>query len=168
MIRPAALALALALAPLPALSQDALGEIASGLQVSAPDMLVRAALANCLAWGPESAIEAIAEGGWDSDTDDGGLTSLWLDEALVQVSPTEGWCSVSSPVVSMSEAEAVAEDLLLTAWGGTIEGATDDSGCLVLWSDAAPADSLTLSSDGNDPVCEDQGTGGSAITYFTE
>jgi hypothetical protein len=141
--------------------------VAEGLSVSAPDMLMRAALANCVAYGTEGAIDQIAAAGWAQE-DDNGLTVLWRDEATIEVSPADGFCRVSSTVVSMPQAAAVAADLMTTAYGGQAVTEPDELGCDLISSDAEPADYIALSSDGNDPTCDDTGQGGSALTYYTE
>ena len=152
----------------PALAQEGIETVADGLSVSAPDMLMRAALANCIAYGTEGAIEQIAAAGWQGDTDDGGLTTLWLDETYAMISPAEGVCIVSNAVVSMPQAAAVAVDLITTTYGGEVLVEPDETGCALFSSDAEPADYIVLSSDGNDPTCDDTGQGGSALTYYTE
>ena len=159
---------ALILLATPTLAQSPLDSVAEGLSVSAPDMLMRAALANCIAYGTEGAIEQIAAAGWESDTDDGGLTSLWLDETYAMISPAEGSCTVANAMVSMPQAAAVAADLMTTAYGGQAFTEPDELGCALISSDAEPADYIALSSDGNDPSCDDTGQGGSALTYYTE
>jgi hypothetical protein len=162
-LRPAALLLALA-APVPALAQDAMGTIADGLMVSAPDMLMRAAVANCMIWDLDQAVANIQAGGWQGDTDDGGLTTLSMDEALAEINASEGWCYISSPVVSVEQAIAIASDLVVTAYGGDAIHDLDEDGCAMIYSDAMPDEYLLISSDGNDPTCENTG-GGSAISY---
>lgn len=157
----------LALLATPTLAQSPLDSIAKGLSVSAPDMLMRAALANCIAYGTTAATQRIAAGGWAQE-DDNGLTVLWLDEATIEISPLDGFCRVSSTVVSMPQAAAVAADLLTTAYGGQAVTAPDELGCDLISSDAEPADYVALSSDGNDPTCDDTGQGGSALTFYTE
>ncbi len=152
----------------PTLAQSPLDSIAEGLSVSAPDMLMRAALANCIAYGTEGAIEQIAAAGWETDIDDGGMTTLWLDETYAMISPAEGVCIVSNAVVSMPQAAAVAADLMTTTYGGEVLVEPDETGCALFSSDAEPADYIVLSSDGNDPTCDDTGQGGSALTYYTE
>ena len=152
----------------PALAQEGIETIADGLSVSAPDMLMRAALANCIAYGTEGAISQISAAGWQGDTDDGGLTTLWLDETYVMINPAEGFCGVANAVVPMQDAAIVAGDLLTTLYGGAVITETDELGCILIASDAEPADYIALSSDGNDPTCEDSGQGGSALTYYTE
>ena len=167
-IIPFRLAIVLVLLATPALAQEPMDTIAEGLSVSAPDMLMRAALANCIAYGTAGAISQISAAGWQSDTDDGGLTTLWLDETYAMINPTEGLCIVSNAVVPMQDAAIVAGDLLTTLYGGAVITETDELGCILIASDAEPADYIALSSDGNDPTCEDTGQGGSALTYYTE
>ena len=162
------LPLLLVLLATPALAQDPIDSVAEGLSVSAPDMLMRAALANCIAYGTAGAISQISAAGWQSDTDDGGLTTLWLDETYVMINPAEGFCSVASAVVPMQDAAIVAGDLLTTLYGGAVITETDELGCILISSEAELADYIALSSDGNDPTCEDSGQGGSALTYDTE
>ena len=159
---------ALLLSAAPALAQNEIDSIAAGLSVSAPDMLMRAALANCIAYGTDGAIEQIAAAGWDSDTDDGGLTTLWLDETYAMINPSAGVCIISNAMVSMPQAAAVAADLITTTYGGAVIVEPDDLGCALYSSDAEPADYIVLSSDGNEPTCDDTGQGGSALTYYTE
>ena len=152
----------------PTLAQSPLDSIAEGLSVSAPDMLMRAALANCIAYGTEGAIAQITAAGWDSDTDDGGLTTLWRDETYAMISPADGVCIISNAMVSMDEAAAIAVDLITTANGGDVVVEPDELGCALFSADIAPDDYIVLSSDGNDPTCDDTGQGGSALTYYTE
>ena len=152
----------------PTHAQDPLDSVAEGLSVSAPDMLMRAALANCIAYGTEGAISQISAAGWQGDTDDGGLTTLWLDETYAMINPAEGFCGVANAVVPMQDAAIVAGDLMTTLYGGAVITETDELGCTLISSDAEPADYIALSSDGNDPTCEDTGQGGSALTYYTE
>lgn len=165
---PLRLCVVLLLTASPALAQDEINAVAEGLSVSAPDMLMRAALANCIAYGAEGAIDRIAAAGWDSDTDDGGLTTLWLDETYAMISPDAGVCITSNAMVSMPQAAAVAADLITTTYGGEVVVEPDELGCTQISSDAEPADYIVLSSDGNDPTCDDTGQGGSALTYYTE
>lgn len=157
----------IALLATPTLAQSPLDSVAAGLSVSAPDMLMRAALANCIAYGTEGAIDQIAAAGWQSDTDDGGLTTLWLDATYAMISPTEGSCTVSNAMVSMPEAAAVAADLMTTAYGGQAVTEPDELVRRLISTDAEPADYIALTSDGNDPACDDPGQGGSALTFDT-
>ena len=152
----------------PTLAQSPLESVADGLSVSAPDMLMRAALANCLTYGTAGAIDRISAAGWHSDTNDGGLTTLWLDETYALINPSEGLCTVSNALVSMDAAATVAVDLITTLNGGEVIVEPDELGCALFASDTAPDDYISLSSDGNDPTCEDTGQGGSALTYYTE
>jgi len=162
------LLLALAVIAGPVCAQDsALETVADGLAVSDPEMLMRAALANCIAYDFDTAIARIAAAGWTQDTDDGGLTTLWLDDTYAMINPDEGFCSVQSSVVPMERATYVAGDLMTTTYGGTAFTETDDNGCGVVSTDANVEDYIAISGDGNDPVCEDTGEGGSALTYYS-
>jgi len=161
------LLLALAVIAGPVCAQDTgLETVAEGLAVSAPDMLMRAAMANCIAYDLDEAITRIEAAGWDSDTDDGGLTTLWRDEIYAQINAEGGLCIVSSPIVDMTSAGIVAGDLMTTLYGGTPVTEVDDAGCALISSDAELDDYVYLSSDGDDPTCENTGQGGSALHYF--
>jgi hypothetical protein len=68
----------------------------------------------------------------------------------------------------MDEAAAIAVDLITTANGGDVVVEPDELGCALFSAGVAPDDYIALSSDGNDPTCDDTGQGGSALTYYTE
>lgn len=162
------LLLALMLVAGPVAAQDsAIEAVADGLSVSDPEMLMRAAMANCIAYDFDTAIDQIGAAGWSQDTDDGGLTTLWLDDTYALINPEAGFCSVQSSVVTMDRAAYVAGDLMTTTYGGTTVTDVDETGCIILSSDMAIEDYVTVSSDGNDPVCDDTGQGGSALLYYS-
>ena len=149
----------------PAIGQEAIETVADGLTVSAPDMLMRAAVANCLIYGAGGAVDSFLAAGWEGDQDDGGLWTVQLDEVVASLSPDLGLCVVASPIVGMADAALIAADLVTTSAGGTAMQDMTEDGCVMIWSDEYPDDTLVISSDGNDPTCEDTGVGGSAISY---
>ncbi len=143
------------------------GSVAGDLDVSAPDRLMGAAVANCFAYSTTNAIRYIAAAGWAMEGDM-GVTVLWRDDVTIEISQDEGFCRVSSPVVSMSQAAAVAT--LLADRDNSLDMVIeqDEQGCAVFSSDSDATDYIVLSSDGNDPTCDDTGQGGSALTYYTD
>lgn len=162
-----ALALVVLLAG-PAAAQNI--EDAVNLQASAPDMLMRGAVAACMAHQDDlsAAVSAFQAAGWDNDLDDGGLHRIWRDEVVALINPQVPLCTVESTVLGFADAIAIASDLVTIAHGGVADVAEGDDGCPLVTSDAEPDDWLSVSSGGNDPTCEPTDGAGVMITVIDE
>ncbi len=158
----------LALLASPAMAQDI--EDAVNLQASAPDMLMRGAVAACMAHQDDlnAAVAVFQQAGWGNDRDDGGLFTIFQDEVVVLINPQVPLCLVESSVLGFADALAIASDLVTIAHGGLADVAEGDDGCPLVTSDAAPDDWLTVSSGGNDPTCEPTDGAGVMITVIDE
>ncbi len=150
----------------PAVSQDI--ESAISLSASSPDMLMRAAVAACMAHQEDltKSIDAFSEAGWGSDTDDGGLTTLFQDEVVVFINPDIPLCRIESSVLGFAEAGAIASDLVVLAHGGTATEQADDDGCPYVISSNDEEDWLSISTGGSDPGCAEVSGAGVAITVI--
>jgi len=152
----------------PATAQDpAIASVADGLAVAEPEQLMRAALANCIAYDFDTAILRITDAGWIIDSGDDGTTALVMDGIYAMINPAEGFCSVQSAEVDMDRAAYVAGDLMTTTYGGTTVTEVDETGCGTVSSDMNMQDYIAVSSDGMDPACDPDGGSGSALTYFS-
>lgn len=132
---------------------------AVNLQASAPDMLMRGAVAACMDHQDDlnAAVALFQAAGWGNDRDDGGLYTLFQDEVVVLIHPDLPKCTVESAVLGFADAIAVASDLVTIAHGGSAEVTEDEDGCPFVASTAAstgePDDWLSVSTGGNDPAC---------------
>ncbi len=167
------IALLLALLATPALAEvsrhadQPLHGIATGHDVSEPGDLMRLAAASCLLWGPDLAAEELTQAGWTRE--EGEITTLTRGEVEVDLLKGQGWCDVSSPVLLQSEARAIAEDLLRAAYGEPLGERTEELGCAVLWSEAAPGASIMLAGPGSDESsCWDTGQPGAVLNLYIQ
>ncbi len=142
---------------------------AANLMASAPDMLLRGAAANCLS-SPDDiglAVAAFQTAGWQGDApDDGGLWTFSRDEVTASVNIEAGYCAVESSVLGFADGIAVASDLVTLQAGGVPETTRDTDGCLYVFSDADPENYITITTGGNDPMCQEQADGGVTLTVL--
>ncbi len=126
-----------------------------------PEDLMFVGLANCLIWAPGIAYEALNRGGWTVEHDE--IIRLSRGEVTLALAADQGWCDAFSPVLTQSEARAVAEKLL-SAHGGTIQERTEQLGCTILSTDARPGTSIMIAGEGSDESsCIDNGRPGARL-----
>src|SRR5687768_255279 len=110
------LALLLALSATPALAQVSryenvplYGEAHQHGSAEPADLMF-VALANCMVWAPGIAYEALNGAGWAVEHEE--IIRLSRGEVTLALAEDQGWCDAFSPVLTQSEARAVAERLL--------------------------------------------------------